>query len=58
MYLLVDTLSLPAHYVLFDSARDIVSEETLEIRGRESEYFLESLLAFLGKQSMDFASLE
>ncbi len=58
MYLLVDTISLPAHYILLDSGRNIVSEETLELRGRESEYFLDSLLEFLGKNTTKFESLE
>lgn len=58
MYLLIDTVSLPAHYILFNSERYIVAEETLELRGRESEHFLDSLLGFLANNTIQLASLE
>lgn len=57
MYLLIDTISAPASYILFDSERCMVSQESLELKGRESEYFLISLLAFLEKNSLKFQSL-
>lgn len=58
MYLFIDTISLPATYILFDSGKDIVSQESIELRGRESEHFLVSLSEFLTKNSLEFQNLE
>lgn len=57
MYLFIDTISTPATYILFDSERMVVSQELLELKGRESEHFLVSLLAFLGKNKQEFGNL-
>ncbi|NDK19813.1 hypothetical protein GW819_03155 [Candidatus Gracilibacteria bacterium] len=58
MYLFIDTISNPVTYILFDSERNIVSEDFLELRGRESEYFLDSLLEFLSKNSLGYKDLQ
>lgn len=58
MYLLIDTISIPATYILFDSEKDIVSEEHLELRGQESECFLDSLSAFLLKNNLEYRDLD
>lgn len=58
MYLLINTLSPSATYLLFNSERKVVSEEVLDIHGRESEYFLESLLLFLERNSLEYKDLE
>lgn len=57
MYLLIDTVSASATYVLFNSERSIVSQEFIEIRGRESEYFLVSIMEFLTKNNLEFQDL-
>ncbi len=57
MYLLVDTISISATYILFDDERKIVWDEVLELRGRESEHFLISLLEFLTKNKLEFHNL-
>lgn len=57
MHLFIDTVSHPAAYLLFDSERRVVSHESLELKGSESERFLESLLSFLGKNSIAFQDL-
>ena len=58
MYLFIDTVSYPATYILFDSKRHIVSQEFIELRGRESEYFLVSISEFLKKSRMEYENLE
>lgn len=58
MYLFIDTISTPATYILFNMERDIVSQELLELSGRESEYFLVSLLEFLAKNNLEYRNLE
>ncbi len=58
MYLFIDTISNPATYILFDSKKDIVSKESLELRWRESEHFLVSLTEFLGKNKLKYEDLE
>lgn len=57
MYLLIDTISAPAVYVLFNSERHIISRENIELRGRESEHFLVSLLEFLRRNYLEFQDL-
>ncbi len=57
MYLFIDTLSIPATYILFNTEKNIVAQETLELRGRESEHFLVSLLEFLTKNQLQFPEL-
>lgn len=58
MYLLIDTVSTPAIYILFDSERNIVSQESTELKGRESEHFLVSVLGFLAKNKLEFQDLQ
>lgn len=58
MHLLIDTISTPATYTLFDSERNIVSQEFVELKGRESEHFLVSVLEFLAQNSLEFQNLE
>lgn len=58
MYLFIDTISTPVTYILFNTERDIVSQELLELSGRESEYFLVSLLEFLAKNNLEYRNLE
>lgn len=58
MYLLIDTISTPATYILFDSGKDIVSQESLELKGRESEHFLISLSEFLLNNKLEYQDLD
>lgn len=58
MYLLIDTVSIPATFVLFDAEKNIVSQESEDFRGRESERFLDSLLGFLAKNHMEYHDLK
>lgn len=58
MYLFIDTISIPVTYILFNSERDIVSQESLELKGRESEYFLISLLELITKNNLEYKDLE
>ncbi|HBB27444.1 TPA: hypothetical protein DCZ36_03035 [Candidatus Gracilibacteria bacterium] len=58
MHLFIDTISTPATYLLFSSERTILSQEFIELRGRESEYFLVSLLQFLKKNKMEYEDLK
>lgn len=58
MYLFIDTISIPAIYILLDTEKNIVSQESLELRGRESEYFLISLQEFLARNSLEYNTLE
>ena len=57
MYLLIDTVSHPANYILFDLQKNIVSKDLLEIKGSESELFLDSILSFLSKNNIQFQNL-
>lgn len=57
MHLLIDTISTPATYILFDSERNIVSQEFTELKGRESEHFLVSVLEFLTQNSLEYQAL-
>lgn len=57
MNLFIDTISLPATYILFDSEGNIISQEFTELKGRESEYFLVSILEFLHKNNLEFRDL-
>lgn len=43
MYLLVDTVSQPAAFVLFDASRKIVREEREDMAGKEFERFLSKI---------------
>lgn len=58
MYLLIDTISIPATYILFDPERNIVSQEFVELKGRESEHFLVSVLEFLAKNRLEYPALK
>ncbi len=58
MYLFIETISLPATYILFDSERHIISQKSLELRGRESEYFLISLQEFLTENKLKYTNLK
>ncbi|MFA6090282.1 MAG: hypothetical protein WC774_00710 [Candidatus Gracilibacteria bacterium] len=58
MYLFIDPISTPVTYILFDTERDIISQKSLELRGRESEYFLISLQEFLTENSLEYKNLK
>jgi len=58
MYLFIDTISIPATYILFDTERNIISQKSLELRGRESEHFLISLQEFLTENKWDYTNLK
>jgi len=58
MHLLIDTISTHATYILFDSDRSIVSQEFVELKGRESEHFLVSVLEFLEKNRLEYQALD
>lgn len=58
MYLFIDTISLAATYILFDTERHIISQKSLELRGRESEYFLISLQEFLMENSLEYKNIK
>lgn len=52
MYLLVDTVSQPAAFVLFDSSRKIVREEREAISGREFERFLAKITEICAEEGL------
>lgn len=58
MFLFIDTISSPAHYLLFDGEKQVVCEYCMDIKGQESERFLSSLEAFIQDHHVDFPSLE
>ncbi len=58
MYLFIETISLPATYILFDTERHIISQKSLELRGRESEHFFISLQEFLMENSLEYKNLK
>lgn len=58
MYLFIDTISTPAVYILFGAWKEVVDRESFELKGRESEYFLDSVLSFLTKNNLVFKDIE
>lgn len=58
MHLFINTIPEASTYILFDSERNICGQETLELRGHESEQFLASLGGFLAKHSLALEELE
>lgn len=58
MFLFIDTISSPAHYILFDGEKHIAGEYSREIKGQESEMFLSSIEDFIQAHHLDLASLE
>lgn len=58
MYLLVDTVSKPAAFALFDRERRVVRTDREEISGREFERFLECLTETCAKAGIRPEDLE
>lgn len=57
MFLLVDAISDPAIYVLFDEDRRVIDRCSFSIRGQESEQFFVTLEAFVGKNRQTLRDL-